>query len=125
MTSYYAFPKPFGLSNTMVLVGVIGTCILISLLLISLRRTRAALTGWLIFFAAIFPTTGVIGFTDVVAYDKYAYLPSIGLLMILASFLLWLAGSKKIKITIAGVVLMLAVQKLLLHSGILHIGRTR
>jgi len=89
LSSHYAFPRPMGLSNPMILAGVIGTCILIPLLLLSLRWTRASLTGWLIFFVAIFPTMGVIGFTVVIAADKFAYLPSIGLLMTLASFLGW------------------------------------
>jgi tetratricopeptide (TPR) repeat protein len=87
LSSHYSFPDPLNLSQPMVLAGVIGTFILIPLLLISLRWTRAALIGWLFFFIAILPTMGVIGFTNVIASDKFAYLPSFGLLMILASFL--------------------------------------
>jgi hypothetical protein len=88
MSSYYPFPQPFNLSNGMVLAGVIGTCLLIPTLLISLRWTRALLTGWLFFFVAIFPTMGVLGFTNIIASDKYAYLPAVGVLMVLA----WLLG---------------------------------
>jgi len=95
LSSHYAFPKPMVLSNPTLLAAVIGTCILIPLLLFSLRWTRAALTGWLIFFVAIFPTMGVIGFTVVIAADKFAYLPSIGLLMMLASFLGWFCIPKR------------------------------
>ena len=95
LSSHYAFPKPFGLTSPMVLAGVIGTCILIPVLLFSLRFTKAALTGWLIFFVAIFPTMGVIGFTNVIASDKFAYLPSVGLLMALTAFLIWLAQFQK------------------------------
>jgi hypothetical protein len=87
LSSHYPFPNPLNLSQPMILAGVIGSCILIPLLLISLRLTRAALTGWLFFFIAIFPTMGVIGFTNVIAADKFAYIPSFGLLMILTSFL--------------------------------------
>jgi tetratricopeptide (TPR) repeat protein len=85
--THYAFPKPLSLSNHMVLAGVIGTCILIPLLLLSLRWTRAVLVGWLFFFIAIFPAMGVIGFTNVIASDKFAYMPSLGILIILAAFL--------------------------------------
>ena len=92
LSSHYIFPRPFGLSNPAVLGGVIGTGLLIFLLVFSLRRTKAALTGWLIFFVAIFPTMQTLRFSDVIASDKFAYLPSIGLLMILASFLQWLCG---------------------------------
>ncbi len=87
LSSHYPFPEPMTLSQPMILVGVIGTCILIPLLLISLRWTRVLLTGWLFFFVAIFPTLGVIGFTIAIASDKYAYLPSFGILMILAFLL--------------------------------------
>ena len=87
LSSHYPFPDPLNLSQPMVLAGVIGTCILIPLLLISLRWTRAAFTGWLFFFVAILPTMQIIGFSNVIASDKFAYLPSFGLLMILASFL--------------------------------------
>ncbi|HEY5139366.1 MAG TPA: tetratricopeptide repeat protein, partial [Methylococcales bacterium] len=87
LSSHYPFPDPLNLSQPMVLAGVIGTCILIPLLLICLRWTRAALTGWLFFFIAMFPTMGVIGFTTVIASDKFAYLPAFGLLMLLTFFL--------------------------------------
>jgi len=91
LSSHYAFPRPFDISAPMVLAGVIGTCGLLAGLLISLRWTRSLLTGWLFFFVGILPTMGLIGFTIVIASDKYAYLPSVGLLMIFAYLLgrLW------------------------------------
>jgi Flp pilus assembly protein TadD len=78
---HYPFPAPFAVSTPAVLAGVVGTVMLIAALLVSLRWTRALLTGWLFFFVAIFPTMGVIGFTGVIAADKYAYLPSVGLML--------------------------------------------
>jgi tetratricopeptide (TPR) repeat protein len=89
LSSHYVFPEPLGLSDPMVLAGVIGTCILVPLLVISLRWTRAALAGWLLFFVAIFPTIQVLRFSNVIAADKFAYLPSVGLLMVVASLLNW------------------------------------
>ncbi|MHC4442103.1 MAG: tetratricopeptide repeat protein [Planctomycetota bacterium] len=91
LTTHQTFPEPFDLTNRMVLIGVIGTCLLIPALVISLLWTRAPLTGWMIFFVSIFPTMGVISFTNVIASDKFAYLPSIGLLMLIAFYLnrLW------------------------------------
>jgi len=94
LSSHYPFPEPLNLSQPMVLPGVIGTLVLIPLLVFSLRRTRAALTGFSVFFVAILPTMQIIGFSNVIASDKYAYLPSIGLLMILASFLVWLCDNR-------------------------------
>jgi len=96
LSSHYAYPQPLELSNSMVLAGVVGTCILIPLLMISLRWTKAILTGWLFFFVAIFPTMGVVGFTIVIAADKHAYLPSVGLLMLLASFMIWFSNTSTI-----------------------------
>ena len=93
LSSHYIFPRPFGLSNPVILAGVIGTCVLIFLLLLSLRWTKGAMTGFSVFFVAIFPTMQTLRFSDVIASDKFAYLPSVGLLMILASFLGWLCGA--------------------------------
>lgn len=87
LVSFYPYPEPMALSEAMVLAGVIGTCVLIGLLVLCLRWTRSLLIGWLLFFTAIFPTMGVVGFTHIIAADRYVYLPSIGLLMILTSFL--------------------------------------
>jgi tetratricopeptide (TPR) repeat protein len=114
LSSHYAFPSPFSLAHPMVLAGVIGTCILVPLLVISLRWTRAPLTGWLFFFAAILPTMQIVGFTNVIASDKFAYLPALGVLLILAVFLgrLWKTGTRtKIlirRLVIIGLVLVLA-----------------
>lgn len=94
LTSHYPFPKPLGFASPMVMIGVIGTCILIPLLVLSLRWTRAALTGWLIFFVAVFPTMQTVQFSDAVASDKFVYLPSIGLLMILTAFLGWICNKE-------------------------------
>ncbi len=89
LSSYYPYPEPLGLLKPMVLAGVVGTCILAHLLVTSLRRTRGVVAGWLFFFAAILPTMGVVRFSIVIAADKFAYLPSIGLLMIVALLLGW------------------------------------
>lgn len=96
LSSHYAFPEVLGLSNPTVLAGVIGTCILIPLLVISLRWTRAALTGWMFFFVAIFPTMQIIAFNNIIASAKFAYLPSVGLLMVLASLLGWFCGAHSV-----------------------------
>jgi tetratricopeptide (TPR) repeat protein len=90
LSSHYAFPDPMSISHPMVLTGVIGTAVLIVLLFVSLRMTRVFVAGWLFFFIAILPTMGIIGFTNVIASDKYAYFPSLGFLMIFV----WLIGER-------------------------------
>lgn len=89
LSSVYSTPQPVALSNPVVLTGVIGTCVLMAGLLISLRWTRGLVVGWLFFFAAISPVLGVIGYSWITASDKYVYLPAVGLLFVLAGFLRW------------------------------------
>ncbi|MCP4594476.1 MAG: tetratricopeptide repeat protein [bacterium] len=84
LSSHYPVPEPLSLAAPMVLAGVVGTCLLVAVLLLSWRRTPALLVGSVFFFVAIFPTMGVIGFTNVIAADKFAYFPSLGLMLILA-----------------------------------------
>ena len=111
LTSHYPFPVPMNLSQPIILIGVIGTCVLIPALLISLRWTRAALTGWLIFFIMVLPTMQALQFSDVIASDKFVYLPSVGVLMILTVFLGWVCGrqhhiSLKARYTVVSIVVL-------------------
>jgi tetratricopeptide (TPR) repeat protein len=100
LTSHYPFPEPLNLSQPMILAGVVGTSILIPILVISLRWTRAAFLGWLIFMVMALPTMQALQFSDVIASDKFVYLPSIGILMILAAFLGWVWGKGLRPITV-------------------------
>jgi tetratricopeptide (TPR) repeat protein len=111
MSAHYPPPRPLDLSHPMVLAGVLGTVLLLALLLISLRRTRALLVGWLLFFVTIFPTLGVITFTNVVAADKFAYLPSVGLMLPLAVGLsrLWRGSPRKLRAVPTRYVLLVVV----------------
>ncbi len=111
LSPHYPRPNPMNLSSSMVLTGVIGTLLLLGGLLALTKRTVAPLVGWLWFFVMIFPSIGVIGFTVVVASDKFAYLPSVGLLMLLAAGLVWLwdrAKSDSARIGICALAVVLA-----------------
>jgi len=92
LSSHYPFPEIFSIANPMVLISVIGTIVIITALLISLRWTPVFLVGWLFFFLAIFPTMQILRFSNVIAADKFAYLPSIGFLLAVAWILRWLWG---------------------------------
>ncbi len=89
LSLHCAFPEPLALSNPIVLRSLVGSCILILFLLVSLRWTAAFLISWLFFFIAISPTMQIISFSNVIAAGKYAYLPSVGLLFLLAYLLTW------------------------------------
>jgi tetratricopeptide (TPR) repeat protein len=92
LSPHYGLPRPFSLAHPMILAGVIGTGVLLTLLLMSLRRTRALLTGWLIFFVILSPALGIVSVTPVIAANRYAYLPAVGLLLVLAAGLSRLSG---------------------------------
>jgi len=85
---YYPYPKPFDLTDPMLLAGVIGTAVLIVVLIISLRRTKVWAVGWLFFFFAIAPAIGLIGIHPMIAADRHIYFPMIGFLMVIG----WLWG---------------------------------
>jgi Flp pilus assembly protein TadD/nitrogen fixation-related uncharacterized protein len=101
LAPHYSFPVPMTLSNPPILAGLIGTCVLLALLLISLRWSNAAVIGWLFFFISILPAMGVVGFTNVIAADKFVYLPAVGLLMILAAFFKWLFSTSRLAVRCA------------------------
>ncbi|MCX7749754.1 MAG: tetratricopeptide repeat protein [Clostridia bacterium] len=96
LSSHYSFSEPINLQNSVYLIGVLGTVSLITALLISLRYTKAFFSGWLFFFAAIFPTMGIIGFSNAIAADKYAYFPVLGFILIIGFSIgsLWEKGQK-------------------------------
>ncbi len=87
LTPFYPYPPTMTLARPELLVGVLGTAVLLVLLAGSLRWTRAAVTGWLFFFVAILPTIGIIGFTNTIAAMRHFYLPALGFLLILAAAL--------------------------------------
>lgn len=96
LSPHYSFPEPLALSHPEVLAGVVSTCILIAVLLLSLRHTRSLLVGFLFFLLAILPTMQIIGFSNSIASNRYVYLPSLGLLLPLTWFLsqFWSALSR-------------------------------
>ncbi len=93
LSCHYPIPTPMSIMNPAVLAGLIGSLVLAIVLVVSLRWTRAAMIGWLIFLVGLLPTMQVIGFSDVIASDKFVYLPCIGLLAVIASALsrAWIA----------------------------------
>ncbi len=108
---YYPFPKPFDLSQPMVLFGVVGTVVLIAALLFSLRRTKCLAAGWLFFFVAIFPTLGLISFHPVIAANRHTYFPIVGFLLPIGLLFSRLWDGRKARIILAVVVAILTVSQ--------------
>ena len=112
LCAFYSIPAPMDLSQPMMQFGVIGSGMLIVLLLVSWRWTRALVTGWALYFVLVLPTLGLVGFTPVLAADRFLYLPMLGLLLPVAGALAWLwvrtrAGWPRVatRAAIAGIVL--------------------
>jgi protein O-mannosyl-transferase len=84
LSPHYAFPLGMDYSNPLMLAYLLGSITLILLLIVSLRWTRGLMTGWLVFMVMLLPTMQVLQFTNVIASDKYAYLPAIGVLIVIA-----------------------------------------
>jgi len=82
LSSYYPAPEPMALSNPPVLAGCAAAALVTMLLLVSLRWTRGPLIGWLIYFVALFPVLGFIGYSWVYAFDNYLYFPLVGLALL-------------------------------------------
>lgn len=81
LTPYYPPPDPFTFSQTPVWLGVVGTAILLAALVASRRWTRVWVVGGGFFLIALMPTLGIIGFSWILASDKYLYFPMVGLIL--------------------------------------------
>jgi tetratricopeptide (TPR) repeat protein len=84
MSTVYAPPAPFALSNPEVLlrVGVAVACALGAWFV--RRRAPAVIVGLLVFAVLLVPTFGILAFSPVINYDRYLHLPLAGLALSLA-----------------------------------------
>ena len=94
LSSVYMPPQPLALSNMLVLLSVAGTIALIGFLIVSRRWTPAWWAGAAMFYVGLAPTMGFVGYSWVVASDKYVYLPAVGLVLVLGWLLerVWQGG---------------------------------
>lgn len=84
LSPHYPVPEPMGLSQPMVLAGVIVTALLAAGAAHSLRRSRAMACCLTIFVVGLLPTMQFVGFSGVTASDKFVYLPALGIMMLVA-----------------------------------------
>ncbi|HSW46711.1 MAG TPA: tetratricopeptide repeat protein, partial [Phycisphaerae bacterium] len=84
LSSVYMLPDPLSLANPTVVLAVGAAIALIVAVLVSRRFTPAIWVGAAVYYLGLAPTMGFVGYSWVVASDKYAYLPAVGLLLILA-----------------------------------------
>lgn len=84
LSTVYAPPAPFAMSNPTVLLGV-GLALALGLSAWALRRRAPALGGGLLVAVTLLtPTFGILRFSPVICYDRYLHLPMVGVAMALA-----------------------------------------
>ena len=106
LSPHYIYPRPLGPGQPYVAAGLIVIAALLIAGIVLWRRAKSWPVGWLTWFVPIFPTLGVIGFSTVIAADKFAYLPALGLLapVVAALAALWL-GRHPHRVAATGVAL--------------------
>ncbi len=82
---FYPAPEPFGITHSEVIKGIVVSIAAVVAVVALWRRTRAPALGMLFFLVAILPTMGVVRFSNAIGADKYAYLPMLGMGLIVAS----------------------------------------
>ena len=107
LTSQYP-PARLELTNPVIAASVIGVIISIVILITSLRWTRALFVGCFFFLVGLLPTIQIFRFSYVFTSDKYAYLPVVGLLMLLALLLKRLSAKPIVRTVAVIIVLLLA-----------------
>lgn len=86
LSAHYPEPATLGPAHPMVLAALIGGPVVAALLLVLARRgARAPLAAALFFLAGVLPTLGIVGFTNTIAADRFAYLPGVGLVLAAAA----------------------------------------
>ncbi len=85
LSSLHPPPIPIALSNPVILFSVLAVCALTAFLLLSGRRSRGPLTGWLFYLVALAPTFGVLVWSQIFVYDNYLYFPLVGILLLVGS----------------------------------------
>jgi Flp pilus assembly protein TadD len=81
LSSHYMPPEPFSLSNPVVWAAVIAVGLIMLAVAVLLRWTPAPAAGMLFFLLSILPVLGIVEYGWVFAFDNYAYVPMVGLLV--------------------------------------------
>ncbi len=84
LSTVYAPPEPFTLTNPVVLTGVCSTLALAAVAWWQRHRAPALQAGLGVFVLLLAPTFSIIRFSPVIAYDRYVHLPALGLALAMA-----------------------------------------
>lgn len=81
----YQFPRVFTLSDSTVLLSFIGAFLFMIFFWRTYPKFKALTVGISIFVVMLLPTIGIIGVTNTLVSNRYLYLPSIGLIIVVAA----------------------------------------
>jgi len=90
MSAYYPVPPDLAWGSPMVVAGVLLAAGLATVMVVSRRRLPCVAVGLAWFAMMISPAIGVIGFHPVIAADRHAYFPMVGLLLMVVPAAAWL-----------------------------------
>jgi len=116
LTAFYSVPTPFDVFHPAVVLGFAGTAVLIVVTLVSLRRTKAVLVGFLFFFLAVLPATGVLSFTDVIVANRFMYISMLGFFLPAGSFLVFVMYGRAVRLSGVKLTALVAVSAVVLCS---------
>jgi len=86
----YPRPNDIRLADPKFLFAIIGALAISGVLLLLRRRWPAGLAIWACYVAALLPVCGLITIGDELVADRYAYLPTLALFVLLGGVFLWL-----------------------------------
>ena len=92
LSPHYEPPSVIGFANPAFSAGMIACVLLVLLLILLFRHAPAPLIGSLIFFVMLLPAMGIIKVTQPLVANRYVYLPSIGILLVLVWLFMQLRG---------------------------------
>ena len=113
------YPHPNGRLPLVQVTASIALLVAISLLVISLRRTKPYLvTGWFWYLGMLVPVIGLVQVGEQARADRYTYLPQIGLYIIIA----WTVGdllleSTRVRRALVGAIASIAIVSLSVRAS--------
>ena len=90
LSPHYEPPSVIGFANPAFAASMIACVLLVLLLVLLFRHAPGPLVGSIIFFVMLLPAIGLIKVTQPLVANRYVYLPSLGILLVLAWLLVQL-----------------------------------
>lgn len=99
LVPFYVRPLGDELTDIYLFLSIAFIIAMTAISLALMKRTRALFAAWLFYLITILPVTGIIQVSDHAAADRYMYLPSLSIFMLLGATAGRCLGGKKIAIS--------------------------